>query len=65
MKKIFLFQIFILLCYSIYSKDVIIIDSTTYISNKQALVILNGFGSSKKNIEIQNYYCIPKSTSCG
>ncbi len=53
MKKIILFQICILLCYSIYSKDVIIIDSTKDISNKEALVVLNGFGSSKRTIEIQ------------
>ena len=53
MKKTILLYIFIILCNSIYSQDVVIIDTTLDVSNKEAFVILNGFGSSKKTIEIQ------------
>ena len=53
MKRTALLYVFLILCNSIYSQDVIITDTTVFASDKEALVILNGFGSSKNNISFQ------------
>ena len=49
MKKLIYTLIFCLLFNSIYAQEVIIIDTSENVFEKQALVILNGFGDSKKN----------------
>ena len=56
MKKLIYTLIFCLLFNSIYAQEVIIIDTSENISDKQALVILNGFGDSKKNRKIQQEF---------
>jgi len=56
MKKFIYASIFCILSNNIYAKDVIIIDTSENISKKQALVILNGFGDSKKNRKIQKEF---------
>ncbi|MBT5089949.1 MAG: hypothetical protein HOM24_02580, partial [Flavobacteriales bacterium] len=56
MKKLIYTLIFCLLFNSIYAQEVIIIDTSEYVSEKQALVILNGFGDSKKNRKIQQEF---------
>ena len=56
MKKLIYTLIFCLLFNSIYAQEVIIIDTSKYVFEKQALVILNGFGDSKKNRKIQKKF---------
>ena len=56
MKKLICTLIFYLLFNSIYAQEVIIIDTSENIFEKQALVILNGFGDSKKNRKIQQEF---------
>ena len=56
MKELIYTLIFCLLFNSIYAQEVIIIDTSEKVSEKQALVILNGFGDSKKNREIQQEF---------
>ena len=56
MNKLIYTLIFCLLFNSIYAQEVIIIDTSENISDKQALVILNGFGDSKKNRKIQQEF---------
>ncbi len=56
MKKLIYTLIFCLLFNSIYAQEVIIIDTSKNVSNQQALVILNGFGDSKKNRKIQKEF---------
>jgi hypothetical protein len=48
MKKLIYTLIFCLLFNSIDAQEVIIIDTSESVFDKQALVILNGFGDSKK-----------------
>ena len=47
---------FCLLFNNIYAQEVIIIDTSEDISEKKALVILNGFGDSKNNRKIQQKF---------
>ncbi|HIG33023.1 MAG TPA: hypothetical protein EYQ09_06290 [Flavobacteriales bacterium] len=56
MKKLIYTLIFWLLFNSIYAQEVIIIDTSENVFEKQALVILNGFGDSKKNRKIQQEF---------
>ena len=56
MKKLIYTLIFCLLFNSIYAQEVIIIDTSENVFEKQALVILNGFGDSKKNRKIQQEF---------
>ena len=56
MKKLIYTLIFFLLFNSIYAQEVIFIDTSEYVFEKQALVILNGFGDSKKNRKIQQEF---------
>ena len=56
MKKLIYTLIFCLLFNSIYAQEVIIIDTSESVFDKQALVILNGFGDSKKNRKIQQEF---------
>ena len=53
MKKLIYKLIFCLLFNSLYAQEVIIIDTLKNVHEKKALVILNGFGDSKKNRKIQ------------
>ena len=48
MNKLIYTLILCLLFNSIYAQEVIIIDTSKNVSDQQALVILNGFGDSKK-----------------
>lgn len=41
---------------NLYSQEISVIDSSSAIQNKEALVILNGFGNSKKNRKIQKEF---------
>jgi|TARA_B100000959_G_scaffold73006_1_gene77543 hypothetical protein len=56
MKKFIYVSIFCILSNNIYSQDIVLIDASENISKKQALVILNGFGDSKKNRKIQKAF---------
>ena len=56
MNKLFYILIFCIVSNNIYTQDVIIIDTAENISEKEALVILNGFGDSKKNRRIQKEF---------
>ena len=56
MKKFIYVSIFCILSNNIYSQDIVLIDASENISKKQALVILNGFGDSKKNRKIQKEF---------
>ena len=56
MNKLFYILIFCIVSNNIYTQDVIIIDTAEDISEKEALVILNGFGDSKKNRRIQKEF---------
>ena len=56
MYKLFYILIFCIVSNNIYAQDVIIIDTEEDISEKEALVILNGFGDSKKNRRIQKEF---------
>ena len=53
MRKLIYILIFCLSSTDIYSQNIKIINTLEDISEKQALVILNGFGDSKKNRKIQ------------
>jgi len=56
MKKFIYTLIICIFINNIYAQDVIIIDESEDISEKEALVILNGFGDSKKNRKIQKEF---------
>ncbi len=56
MKKLIYTLIFCLLFNSIDAQEIIIIDTSENVFDKQALVILNGFGDSKKNRKIQQEF---------
>ena len=56
MNKLIYKLIFCLLFNSISAQEVIIIDTSENIFEKQALVILNGFGDSKKNRKVQQNF---------
>ena len=56
MKKVIYSLIFCLLFNSMDAQEVIVIDTLEYVSEKQALVILNGFGDSRKNRKIQQVF---------
>jgi len=56
MNKFFYILIFCIVSNNIYAQDVIIIDTAVDVSEKEALVILNGFGDSKKNRRIQKEF---------
>lgn len=56
MNKLFYILIFCIVSNNIYTQDVIIIDTAEDISEKEALIILNGFGDSKKNRIIQKEF---------
>ena len=56
MNKFFYILIFCIVSNNIYTQDVIIINTAEDISEKEALVILNGFGDSKKNRRIQKEF---------
>lgn len=56
MKRLICLFIFSLLFNSIYAQEVIIVDTSQGISDKKALVILNGFGDSKKNRKKQKEF---------
>ena len=56
MNKLIYTLIFCLLFNSIYAQEVVIIDTSKNVSDQQALVILNGFGDSKKNRKIQQEF---------
>jgi len=56
MNKLIFPLIFWLLFNSVHAQEVIIIDTSYAIFDKQALVILNGFGDSKKNRKIQQEF---------
>tara|TARA_B110000240_G_C13493143_1_gene450544 strand:- start:1685 stop:2488 length:804 start_codon:yes stop_codon:yes gene_type:complete len=58
MYKIIIAFLIVFISNSISSKDIIVIDAQKSFSEKKALVILNGFGDSKKNRKIQKeYFC--------
>ena len=56
MNKLFYILIFCIVSNNIYTQDVIIINTAVDVSEKEALVILNGFGDSKKNRRIQKEF---------
>lgn len=56
MNKLFYILILCIVSNNIYTQDVIIVDTAEDISDKEALVILNGFGDSKKNRRIQKEF---------
>ena len=56
MRKLIYILIFCLSSTDIYSQNIKIINTLEDISEKQALVILNGFGDSKKNRTIQKKF---------
>ena len=56
MNKLFYLLIFCFLYSNLYTQDIIIIDTIENLSEKEALVILNGFGDSKKNRKIQKEF---------
>ena len=56
MNRLVLILIFYVIHISAYPQEVIIIDTSQNIWEKQALVILNGFGDSKKNRQIQQEF---------
>ena len=49
MKKLMITLICLFLFVNVFSEEVIVIDTSKAIFQKKALVILNGFGDSKKN----------------
>ncbi|MDC0204358.1 hypothetical protein OAJ65_01020 [Flavobacteriales bacterium] len=56
MKNLIILLSFCFFYSNVYTQDIIIVDTTENISKKEALVILNGFGDSKKNRKIQQEF---------
>ena len=56
MKKLMNTLICLFLFVNVFAKEIIVIDTTKTISEKKALVILNGFGDSKKNRKVQKKF---------
>ena len=56
MKKLMNTLICLFLFANVFAKKIIVIDTTKTISEKKALVILNGFGDSKKNRKVQKKF---------
>ena len=56
MKKLMNTLICLFLFVNVFAKEIIVIDTSKAISEKKALVILNGFGDSKKNRKVQKKF---------
>ena len=56
MKRLIHPFILFLLFNNVYAQEVIIVDTSQGVSEKKALVLLNGFGDSKKNRKIQKEF---------